>query len=79
MSEQTNEPTVDVIVVEDSEPSFASQLMKTSAVNAAATAGTLVGLVAVGLTVDKIRDLREKRAAKKAAQSATPETSAPAE
>lgn len=70
MSEQTNETaTFD----ETSESSFAQELFKTASVNAAATAGTLVGLVAIALSVDKVREYRTKRAAKKAAalQTAT--------
>lgn len=78
MSENTDTTFESTDFEQESEPSFAQQLMKTSAVNAAATAGTLVALVAVGLTADKVRDFREKRKAKKAAEAVlTTESPAP--
>ena len=80
MSENTDTNFESTNFEQESEPSFANQLMKTSAVNAAATAGTLVGLIAVGLTVDKVRDFRTKRKAKKAAVEAlVQETTPPTE
>jgi len=60
---QTDTPLLDEV----SESSFTKELMKTAAINTAATAGVLVGFVVVGFGVDKVRELREKRAAKKAA------------
>lgn len=53
---------------DNSEPTLAETLFKTATINAAATAGTLVGLVAIGLSVDKVREFRTKRALKKAAE-----------
>lgn len=65
--------------VEQTDPSFKMELAKTASINAAATAGTLIGLVAVGLTVDKVRQLREKRAAKKAAAEESAQKTTPTE
>lgn len=61
-----------VITDESTESSFALELAKTAGLSVATTVGTLVGMVAVGYGVDRVRVFREKRAAKKAA--ATQET-----
>lgn len=46
--------------------SFAKILVKTTSLNAAATAGTLLGIVLAGLSADRIDKVRKNRAAKKA-------------
>lgn len=58
--------------VETSETSFAQDLIKTVTLNAAATAGTLVGLAAIGFGVEKVREFRANRAAKKDADIVNP-------
>lgn len=65
-----------VITDESTETSFALELAKTAGLSVATTVGTLVGMVAVGYGVDRVRVLREKRAAKKAATQETTPTEA---
>ena len=60
---------------ETNETSFARVLINTVTINAAATAGTLIGLAAIGVAIDKVQKFRTTRAAKKAVENTdtTPE------
>lgn len=62
-----NENTPDVVEVQNSDKSFPKEMAQTAAVNAAATAGTLLGLFAIGFAVDRVQKFRTARAEKKLA------------
>jgi len=53
--------------LETTEISFGKEIAKSFAISTAVTAGSWAGMIAVGLAVSKIQDLKKKRAAKKAA------------
>ena len=59
------------VLDETTEPSFAQELIKTMSINAAATTATLATVVAIGFGASKVQELRERRAAKKAAADTT--------
>jgi len=67
---------IDGVIVDTAPDSFVKEIAKTTAVNTAATAGTLAALVLVGFTSTKIQMLRRNRAAKKAAVDKTNPTEA---
>lgn len=64
-------PVFEGEIVNDQSPSFGVELAKTASINVAATAGTLVGFVLVGLASSKYRQVRANLAAKKAAKADT--------
>lgn len=80
MSENTETETILLVETPESDaPSFAVELAKTLTTSAAATAGTLVGMVAVGFAVDKVQKIRASRASKKAELSVVETETAPTE
>lgn len=66
---------LELVIVDDASDSFVKELAKTTAINTAATAGTLAALVLVGFSSNRIQKFRRARAAKKAAvaQNVPPE------
>lgn len=74
MDEQTTTETFEIDQIQ--EPSLASALMKTAAINAAATAGSIGGLVLIGMAVGKASELYDARKARKAAATETTTTEA---
>ena len=74
MDEQTTTETFEIDQIQ--EPSLATILMRTAALNAAATAGSIVGLVLIGAAAGKASDLYDARKARKAAATETTTTEA---
>ena len=59
MDEQTPDTTFETL--ETQEPSLATMLMKTAAINAAATAGSLMGLIGFGMALGKFQEYRANK------------------